>query len=711
MKQLESLFNPKSIAVVGVSNDPSKLGSVLFTNIIDSGFQGKLYPVNPKYNTLFNYKVYKRVSDIPSKVDLVCIAIPAPLVTDIIRDAGKKKIKAAIIITAGFGEIGGEGLALEKELKEVARKTGIKILGPNCLGMINPLKNINASFAASNALPGNIAFLSQSGAFCTAILDMSLEKRVGFSHMISLGNKIDINENELIEYWQEDQNVEVIGAYLEEIKKGQKLLSLVQKKRHTKPLIVFKPGETQEAKRAISSHTGSMAGSSQVFKTAVKQNGIIEVNEVNQMFHMMMAFSWTNIPRGNRVAVITNAGGPGIIATDEIVKSGLKMADISGKSKSAIQKFLPSTASIANPIDVIGDALAERYRAPIDILAQDDNVDAILVLLTPQLVTQIEETAKLIINSSKLTDKPILTVFLGGKYVLNGLQRLYDQKMPAFRYISDAVDVLSKMYEYSKYLEKKNNKYSNIRKNILKQAGKGKYRKELQKYLSPEETALPELMVVKLAQEVGIKLPRQIISTSVTQAVEFAEKIYPVVIKATTEAIPHKSDEKALYLNIASEKVLRERYVELTETVKRYSQSEKVEILVQEQVLSVEELLVGANRDGSMDVYEEHTPGFGHLIIFGKGGIYTEIYQDFESVLVPASDVDIYQSFSKTKVAQIIHGARGQKPLAEKDVLDTIQAVQKMVLLYPEISSLDINPLLVSDASAVAVDLKVFVKQ
>lgn len=709
MSHLDSLFDPKSIAVVGVSNDPSKLGSVLFTNIIDSGFTGRLYPVNPKYDNLFGHKAYKKVSDVPTKVDLVCIAIPAPFVADVLKDAGKKKAKAAIIITAGFRETGEEGIKLEKELKQAARKAGIKILGPNCLGMINPLAKVNASFAASNPLPGNIAFLSQSGAFCTAVLDMSLEKQVGFSHFVSLGNKADIDENELIEYWQKDQNVKVIGAYLEEIKKGQELLELVQREDNNKPLVVFKPGETQEAKKAISSHTGSMAGSSQIFKTAVKQNGIIEVNEVNQMFHMMMGFSWTNILKGNRVAVITNAGGPGIIATDEIVKAGLKMAEISEESKKAIKGSLPATASLANPIDVIGDALAERYRAPIDVLVKDNNVDAILVILTPQLVTQIEETAKLIINSSKLTDKPILTVFLGGKYVLNGLQRLYDNKIPAFRYISDAVDVLTKMYEYGQYLDKKQNKYAAQTKQILKQIGKGKYRKEIRKYIKDGETPLPEEVVVKMAEEVGIKLPQQLISTSADQAVEFAKGIYPVVIKATTKAIAHKSDEKALYLNIADEEELRRCYEELTQTIKKHSKGGEVEILVQEQIIAKEELIIGANRDGGMDVYEDQTQGFGHLIVFGKGGIYTEIYQDIESVLVPASELDINNAFDKTKVSKIIRGARGQNPLAEDDVLDTIEAVQRMVLLYPEIASLDINPLLVTEKKAVAVDLKVFV--
>ncbi len=709
MNQLDFLFKPNSVAVVGVSNDPTKLGSVILSNIIDAGFKGKLYPVNPKYDELFGYKTYKKISDIPGKVDLICVAIPAPFVADTLRDAGKKKVKAAIIITAGFREIGGDGVKMEQEIKEVAKKAGIRLMGPNCLGMINPSANINASFAASYPQDGNIAFLSQSGAFCTAVLDMSLEKQVGFSHFVSLGNKADINENDLIDYWMKDEKVKVIGAYLEEIKQGQTLLDLVQKNNNSKPIVIFKPGETQEAKQAISSHTGSMAGSSQTFKTAVAQNGLIEVNEVNEMFNMMMGFSWANPPKGKRIAVVTNAGGPGIIATDEIVKNGLEMAKISDETKAAIKDYLPATASLHNPIDVIGDALAERYRAPIDVLVNDENVDAILILLTPQLVTQIEETAKLVVNSAKLSKKPIFTVFLGGKYVQHGLQRLYDNKVPSFRYISDAVNVLKAMYEYNRASDVNKTKTA-AKTGIMKHASKGKYRTELRKHLTDQQTALPEKVVEKIAKEVGLRLPEQTVCSELKDALIFAKNMYPVVIKATTNSIAHKTEEKALYLNIQNQDELKAAFEELTATIRKHTRG-PVEILVQEQVISKEELLIGANRDGGSDVYEDNTDGFGHLLVFGKGGIYTEIYKDIESVLAPATREEIEEAFNKTRISKIINGARGQEKLAMDKVIDAVEAVQKMVILYPEIASLDINPLLITRDKAVAVDLKVFISR
>ncbi len=704
----ESLFNPKSVAIVGVSKDPAKLGSIILTNLVNAGFKGDIYPVNPKYDELFGYKTYAKISEIPEQVDMVCIAIPVQFVKETIEDAGRKGVKTAIIITAGFKEIGKEGANLEKEIVELAKEKGIRILGPNCLGLMVPGVGLNVSFAASTPLFGDIAFLSQSGAFCTAILDMSLEKNVGFSHFLSMGNKADIDENEIIENWFSDEKVKVIGAYLEEIKDGQTLLEVVNLHGASKPIIIMKPGKTTEAKAAISSHTGSLAGSIQTFQTAMKQAGIIETNEINHMFNLMMGFSWSEIPKGKNVAVITNAGGPGIIATDSLIEHGLKMAVLSEESIKKIKEALPSTASVLNPIDVIGDALAERYKAPIDVLVDDPNVDAILVILTPQLVTQIEETSKLIINIARLATKPIFAVFLGGKYVANGLERMYDNKVPAFRYIDDAVEVLSEMYRYGQVLE--NQKEHKDRSSILVEFKKGKYRNELERFFKVGETKnLPDDLAQKIASEVGISMPKQMVTRSLNQALDFAKNNYPVVIKATSKDISHKTDEKALYLGIEDAEELSANYNRLSNMLITKLNIENPEILIQQMLKGDEEVFVGANRDGGVDVYRQNTPGFGHLLAFGKGGIFTEVYKDIGYSLVPATRFDISTSFKSTKVYEIVKGARGSDPLALEEIFKVIESVQRMVLLYPEIVSLDINPLLVTKDKAVAVDIKVFV--
>jgi acetyltransferase len=706
---LEFLFNPKSIAIVGVSEDPTKLGSVLLSNLVDAKYEGKIYPVNPKHTQLYGFKTYSSVSQIPEVVDLVCIVVPAQFVKDILEDSGKKGVQGAVIISAGFSELGNEGAKIEEELYQISQKYNIRILGPNCLGAIVPSNNINVSFAASRPADGNIAFFSQSGAFCTAMLDMSLEKNVGFSHFISFGNKVDINENDLIKDWLNDDRVKVIGGYIEEIESGHKMIDIYQASETRKPLVLFKPGDSQEAQKAISSHTGSLAGSMQTFRTAMEQSGIILATEVNQMFNLMMSFSWSKIPKGNRVAIVTNAGGPGIIATDAIVRKGLKMAEISEDSKQAIKSFLPPTASVINPVDVIGDALAERYRAPIDILIKDDNVDCILVILTPQLVTQIEDTAKLIINTAKLSKKPIYTVFLGGKYVSFGLQRLYDEKIPAFRYIDEAVDVISSMYKYQQYGD--SNKDTEIQNNLLNSnLAKGKYSSQIKQLLADEVVALPEDLAVKLVDEVGIVLPKQIVTSSINEAIDFAKDYYPVVLKATTEIIAHKTDQKALYLNIKNEEELRSSFEELITMIRSTFNVENPEILIQEMIMADEEIFIGANRDGTSNVYENNQPGFGHLLAFGKGGIYTEVYKDIAYSLVPAKRTDIESALTGTKVFQIINGARGKEKLAMDKLVDMIESIQELVLLYPEIESLDINPVLLTKDRAVCVDLKVFIK-
>ncbi len=737
MSNLDFLFNPNSIAIVGVSQDPTKLGSVLLSNLVEAGFKGKIYPVNPKYENLFGYKTYAKVSDIPEELDLVCIVIPPQFVKDALIDAGEKKVKGVVIITAGFKEIGAEGQQMEKELKEIAAKYNIRVLGPNCLGAIIPKSGINISFAASQPFQGDIAFFSQSGAFCTAILDMSLEKNVGFSHLVSYGNKLDINENDFIENWLADESVKVIGGYIEEISDGYKLVEIYRNSRNKKPLILIKAGASDEAQKAISSHTGSIAGSMQTFKTAMNQSGIIVADEVNQMFNLMMSFSWSKLPKGNRIGVVTNAGGPGIIATDSLVNHGLKIAEISEESKTQIKSALPPTASVHNPIDVIGDALAERYRIPIDVLVKDENVDAILVILTPQLVTQIEETAKLIINSSKLSDKPIIPVFLGGKYVSQGLQRFYDEKVPAFRYIDDAVEAISVMYEYYNYMTKANP----IDKSLLENVQKGEYHQEIIQKVNANLQNLEDDIAFKIAAEVGLDLPKQFLCSNIEEAIDFAKDIYPVVAKVPSEIISHKTEEKALYLDIKNEVELSEAFMKLVELEKKYearslkseassllpassfpARSEHLDIyrseaggrlpkiLIQEQIKADEEIFIGAKRDGNSQVYDETNPGFGHLLVFGKGGIYTEIYKDLAYALVPFTKDELIEKFKQTKVYKIIDGARGKKKLAFDKLIDTIMAVQKMVLLYPEIESLDLNPILLTDSRAVVVDLKIFIK-
>jgi acetyl coenzyme A synthetase (ADP forming)-like protein len=702
--KLDYLFKPKSVAIVGASEDPSKISSVIFSNLIEAKFEGEIYPVNPKYKELLGRKCYPDIASIGSIVDTVVIAIPSDAVMGVLEEAGKSKAKCAIIISAGFKEIGEVGIERERKLTEISRKYNIRILGPNCLGEIIPESGVNLSFAASHPIKGDIAFLSQSGAFCTAILDMSLERNLGFSHFVSFGNKVDINENDFLDEWLADPKVNVIGGYIEEIDDGQELIQIYKESEVKKPFVLLKPGESTQAVKAMASHTGSLSGSHQAFKTSMSEAGIIVAKDANHMFNLMMGFSWSKLPKGKRVAVVTNAGGPGIISTDAIINAGLEMAEISEDTKKLMAEQLPPNASLNNPIDVIGDALAERYRAPIDILLKDPNVDSILVVLTPQLVTQIEDTAKLIINSSKVSDKPIFAVFLGGKYISYGLQRLYDDHVPAYNDINQAVDVIADLARFYEVSQDTGIDYENL----LQDLEKGNHKQFFDTISKGEIKVMPDVLAEEMAREIGLDLPKQILSKSYADAAKFSKELYPVVLKVPASVLTHKTERKAVVVGIKNQKMLEEAYYGLEKMLRTEFDVHEPEIWVQEQ-LTGHEMFIGVDRDGPSDVYTAKTNGFGHLLAFGLGGIYVEVLKDIGYSIVPSTADQITKALKKTKTFPIISGARGKNPYAVDKLVDAVLKVQKLVLLYPQIVGIDLNPVFLTEDRAICVDIKIYV--
>jgi len=705
MSYLNALFNPRTIAVVGVSENSAKLGSVIFNNIINSGFLGKAFPVNPKYKELYGYKAYKSILDIRENLDLVVIVIPGDVVEGIIKECVKKKVKSVIIISAGFKEIGKKGEELENRIKLIVHKSELKLLGPNCLGVINPLNKLNASFAALNATPGNVAFASQSGALCTMILDLAAEKNLGFANFVSLGNKADINELELLEYWEKNKNVKVIGLYLEEIENGDMFYRLLE--RSKKPIIILAPGKSEEAKKAINSHTGSLASSASTINTVTKQAGAISVDTIEELFNDMMALSWSHLPKGNKVAILTNAGGPGVLATDLVIENGLELSELSDKSKKILEKFLPKETSIKNPIDVLGTALAASYKLPLEVLIKDENVDGIIVIVTPQLITQIEETAKIIVNASAISNKPIFTAFLGGKYAQTGLQRLYDNKLPGFKYLGDAIKTMSHLYQYT--LSRTKDRYDNLKRI---RSLKGKYINKIKPYLSKIEVALPTKLVDKMAKEANIDLPNQQVVYDEDDCLSFIYKYgFPVVLKAEAQDIVHKTEFKGLYLHINDEKSLLNKFNKLIKNIQKHTIRKEIGCLIQEQINEGEEIIIGLHRDGNSKVYENNMPGFGHMLLFGKGGIFTELYKDISTRLIPINKEEIKKMISETKIYQILLGYRGSKNLGIDKLIDTIYSLQELALKYPEISSLDINPAFLTKDRCIAVDIKAFVKE
>ncbi|WKZ31078.1 MAG: acetate--CoA ligase family protein [Candidatus Dojkabacteria bacterium] len=696
---LERLFNPSKVAVVGVSADPTKLGTVVYDNIEKSGFDGDLYPVNPKYREIYGKKCFSKVSKIPGKVDLVIIVVPSIFVFDVIKDCARKKVPYAVIISAGFSETGFEGRKLEEQIAAFAREHGVRIIGPNCLGVTFTDSKLNASFAVQAPMPGNVAFMSQSGAFNTALLDLADNRKLGFKYFVSLGNKVDINELDLLTEWLQDDSIKVIGAYIEQFSDGRRFLDIIANNKK-KPIVLLHSGESEAGKRAVASHTGSLAGSANVIRAALRQYGVIQVDSEEKMLSALMMFSRSEIPDSNKVAVITNAGGPGIILTDHLEKNGLELAKLTAETSSIIKKSLPPAASIHNPIDVLGDAMSDRYKAVLDTLDKDKNVDAIIILLTPQLTTQIEDTAKLIINYDRRTETPIIPVFIGEKYVMQGLDRLWSNQIAAYQYIEEAVFSLKQMVAYKEFTEKQGR-----RSTISTTPGRSS--RQVRSFASENEEVLKEEITKDICKEVRMDLPREALVSTLEQALDFRKKAgTPIVLKAVSEDVVHKIDEKYIYLNLDSEKDVEKAFKTLYKKVSSLVSPAKPRLLAQEMIMGGVELIVGVDREGSTT-----TSGFGHTLLIGTGGIYTELYKDTALRVLNITKDDASEMLAETKVHKILTGYRGQKKLAVDKVEELIMKVQRMVNFYPDISSLDINPLIVTEDRAVAVDVKLFVKK
>jgi acetyl coenzyme A synthetase (ADP forming)-like protein len=698
----EILF-PKSIAIVGVSSDKSKIGRVIYDNARNGGYQGKIYPVNPKYDNIDGEKCYPTVNDIGEAIDMVCISLPYQLVEGIVDDCILKKVKSVIIISSGFKETGKQGKELEERIAQKLKDAGIRLIGPNTLGIINNEINLNLSFARKNPGAGTTAFISQSGAFCTAILDMAIRDNIGFSKVISIGNKADINENELIEYLQRDKSTDSIAIYLEEFSDGKDFVEIAQ--RSEKPMIIIAPGSSQQGKAAISSHTGSLASSYDTTVAAIKKGNLIKVESSEEMFDAIKVLSMKKMPKGRGVAIVTNGGGPGIMATDCVEKFGLELAQIGDKTKEKLSKFLPIQSNINNPVDILGDALLDRYEYSIKTLLDDISVNTIVVILTPQLVTDIVGVAKVIVDIQKQTSKPIFSCFLGGSDVEDGNKILRAYGMYVSNNIEDTVRLISMITNYEL---SRTNKSIRRTSDLL---SKGRYKKAVLNELKENEvTVLSDDISEKIAKEVGISLPKQIITANINEAIQFASKNFPVVIKAVSKDLTHKTDVKGVYVDIRTISELQQKFNVLAGNIEKITGRKYPEILIQEMIEPKLEFFIGANREGGADIYEKEGRGFGHLIAIGQGGVYTEVYQDIQHILVPESIKNITEKLNATKVVKIIDGYRGKSALPKQKLIEMIDKVQRLLVTYPQIYSIDMNPVILTENRVVAVDLKIYIK-
>jgi acetyltransferase len=695
---LEEIFAPQSVAVVGASPEPARLGHRVLKNVVDNGYPGRIYPIHPTAAAVLGHKAYPSVLAIPDPVELAVLVIPPQFVLAVAEECGQKGVKGLVVITAGFKEVAGEGAKLEQQLVAIVRRYKMRMVGPNCLGVIDTISNLNASFAALMPGDGEIAFMSQSGAICTAILDWSKAENIGFSRFVSLGNKADVDEVALLRAWGGDPQNKVILAYLEGISDGPGFIAAAREvTRHT-PVIAIKSGTTAAGTRAISSHTGSLAGSESAYEAAFSQSGIIRARTMEQLFDFALLFAYQPMLAGPRIAIVTNAGGPGIIATDAIERAGLKMAEFTPETIAALQASLPPTANVFNPIDVIGDAKADRYRTGIKAALADPNVDAVLVLFTPQAGSEAEETVRAMAELSAGQPKPILASYMGAYSLGPALELLNQHKIPNYEFPERAVAALAAMDAHRRWREQPPMTYADF------DVDKARVRELFAEVRASGRVELGEIEARDVMSAYGMRLPESRLARSPEEAAEIAREIgFPVVMKISSPDILHKSDIGGVRVGIQDSQAASDSYELIAYRARKYSPNARIwGVLVQEMAKKGREVLVGVSRD----------PQFGPLVGFGMGGIYVEVLKDVEFRLAPLSREEVAAQVRAIRSFPLLGGVRGEQPADLKVVEDIVLRVSQLVSDFPEIVEMDINPLVVYNRGegAIVLDARIILQ-
>ncbi|HOT91249.1 MAG TPA: acetate--CoA ligase family protein [Anaerolineae bacterium] len=691
---LDTFFSPQSVAVIGASRDVEKLGYAVLHNIKQSGFAGKVYPINPKADEILDLKAYPSVLAVPDPIDLAVIVIPGRFVPAALEECGQKQIPSVVVISAGFREAGREGLEQELELIKIAHKYNIRLIGPNCLGVINTTMNLNATFAAGMPPSGPIAFMSQSGALGTAVLDMAMAGRIGFSKFVSLGNKADVSEIDLMEAWGDDEHSRVILMYIEGVPNGQKFIETAKKVTRKKPVVAIKSGVTASGSRAVSSHTGSLAGSEAAYKAAFNQAGIIRATSMEALFDYARAFAYQPPLKGDRIAIVTNAGGPGILATDALERDGLQIPRLSQETTEKLLAYLPGAASAANPVDVLGDALADRFEVALQAVLDDPKVDGVIVIVTPQAMTQIEETAHAVGRMAQKASKPILGCFMGESRINAGVDILWKYGVPNYPYPERAADALAAMSAYRKEQERR------IFGVVPIDVDKEPVRELFDRVRSEGRVSIGDAEAWEVLKAYGFTVPRSRLAATPEEAVEIAEEFgYPVVMKIASPDILHKTDVGGVKVNLRSPGDVRDAFDLMIYRAGRYVPGARVwGCQVQEMVRGGREVLVGMSRD----------PQFGPLVAFGLGGIYVEALKDVSFRVAPFSPREADEMIREIRAYRLLEGVRGEAPADHMAMVDALLRISQLVTDFPEIVELDINPLMVFEEGrgAMAIDMR-----
>ncbi|HSF82246.1 MAG TPA: acetate--CoA ligase family protein [Anaerolineales bacterium] len=694
---LDAFFQPQSVAVIGASSNPVKLGHAVLKNLVQGGYaeRGSIYPINPAASEILGIPAYASVLDIPDSIDLAVIVIPYPSVPEALRICGQKGIPAAIVISAGFREAGMEGLERERELVQIAQEYGIRLIGPNCLGVIDTFTPLNASFSAGTPPSGPMAFMSQSGALGTAVLDIALAGRLGLSKFVSLGNKADVSETDLLQAWADDPHTRVIMIYSEGMPNGQEFIQVARQVTRRKPVIAIKSGVTQSGSRAVSSHTGSLAGSEQAYQAAFKQAGILRADSMEALFDMALAIGYQPALAGERIAIVTNAGGPGILATDALERAGLSMARFQYETIHNLEQYLPDAASAANPVDVLGDARADRYHFALEAVAADPHVDGLLVLLTPQAMTEIEATAQAVGGLASKIDKPMLACFMGEARVQPGIKILNQAGVPNYPFPERAALAFRAMADLL------HNRSRPALELVSFDVDRSAVRELIKQVAAEGRVSIGDAEARAVLQAYGLRIPRSEVAETPEKAVEIASQIgFPVVLKIASPDILHKTDVGGVKVGLRDAEEVRDAYELMVYRAQRYLPEARIwGCLVQEMVpAGGVEVLVGMNRD----------PQFGPLVTFGLGGIYVETLKDVTYRLAPFSRIEAEQMLSEIRAHALLDGVRGKPELDKPAIVDAILRIGQLVQDFPSIAELDINPLMVypREQGAIAIDMR-----
>ncbi len=697
IEPLDAIFAPQSVAVIGASNTPGKVGHDIFVNILKGGFTGTLYPINPNSRSISSVRAYPSIKDVPDRIDLAIVIVPPRAALQSIQDAVAEGVKGIVVVSAGFREVGGEGLEIEQRIVATCREAGVRLVGPNCLGVINPLANVrlNASFSTRMPKAGNISFISQSGALCTAVLDFAADRNFGFSKFISIGNKADVDELDLLRYLHKDTDTEVILLYLEELRRGPEFIEAVKEitcgDYRPKPVLVIKSGRTSAGAQAAASHTGALAGTEAVYDAIFHQAGIIRVDSIDELFDFATAFAYKNenelgklrrkVPAGNRVAIVTNAGGPGIVATDMTMISGLELAQFKEETIEALASHLPSTANLRNPVDVIGDAPMDRYENALGAVIRDEGVDGALVILTPQSMTDVQGTAEAIARIARRSFKPILCCFMGVIDVSAGVKYLQSRGIPVYKFPENAAKAFGAINRYSRWLN---------RQHLAQYAltfDRERAARIIADCLARGKTHIGELDGIGILESYGFNvLPTRLAHTADEAAAIAAEIGFPVVMKIVSEQILHKSDAGGVVIGLENAAEVRQAFETITTRARAYKPEAVIEgVLVQKMAPGGTEIILGLNR----------YPVFGPLLMFGIGGIFVEVFQDVTFRLAPIGRNEARRMVRQIKGYKLLQSFRGRPESDIECIEKCLVSLSHLAMNHPEIVELDLNPLLV----------------